>query len=209
MTVFYSQIQSLPDLQIITGTFSSHGGHMESDLKVLKDLSNVVYKIPNKSNSFLNFKCLDNKYLFYIKIDNNLAFSIITDTTNSQEAALRYFANIQAIFSKVYNPTKKNYSSFNETLRRSTNEFNKDSSFLEVGVDLEKTKGIYADSLNQLIKRGENLNTINLLAEQLKSASEELKKNSHKMYLDNMMSQYFMYAAIFIVFFILLYFLLR
>lgn len=209
MTVFYSQIQSLPDLQILTGTFSAHGSSLEADTQLLKELRSVIEKIPNKSDNFFSFKCPDNRYLFYIKIDRSLLYSIITDTTSSQQAALKYFANVQAIFSHTYTAMKKNYSSFNETLRKSTNKFNQDSNFQEVGVDLEKTRGMYADSLNQLIKRGENLNTINLLAEQLRSASNELKKGSHKMYLDSMISQYAIYIGVFVIFFIILYFILR
>lgn len=210
MVVFYSQIQSLPDLRILTGTFSAHGSSLEANTQILKELKTVIEKIPEKSDNFFSFTCPGDLYLFYIKIENSrVIYSIIADTTTSQQAALKYFANISSLFTKTYTSGKKNYSPFNEVLRKSTNKFNQDSNFIELGADLEKTRGMYADSLNQLIKRGENLNTINLLAEQLRSASSELKKSSHKMYIDNMVSQYSIYAAIFVILFIILYFLLR
>eukprot|EP00866_Antonospora_locustae_P001362 jgi/Antlo1/1362/521 len=207
MTVFYSQIQLLPELQILTGSFSAHGGLVETNSQILKDLRNVIEKIPNKSDNFFSFSCPDNRYLFYIKIDSKLLYSIVTDTTTSQQSALKYFANIQAIFQKEYTPGKKNYSSFNEKLRNSTNSFNKDSSFLEAGVELEKTQGMLANSLNHIIKRGEDLQALNVLAEQLRSASSELKKSSHRM-LDSTISNYAIYAGVFFTLFLLVYFIL-
>ncbi|KCZ81022.1 hypothetical protein H312_01569 [Anncaliia algerae PRA339] len=209
MTILYCQIQNKNDLQILTGAISTHGASLNNNNSIFKELQSVISKIPNKTDNFYNFKCSEGKYLFYIKIDNTLIYSCITDTTNTQSTTLNYFANIEAIFKKVYSFDKKNYSFFNDSIKESTNKFNKDSKFIEVGADLEKTRGMYADSLNLLLQRGENLKTINLLAEKLKFASEELKRNSRNMYLDTFVSKYKIYAVVVVILFILFYFLMK
>lgn len=209
MTILYSQIQNIPNLQILTGTFSTHGQYLETQELILRDLQDVIQKIPSKNDNFLVFKCSDIKFLFYIKIEKGLLYSSVTDATTSEEIVLKYFANIQAIFTRIYTPLKSNYSVFNNDLKESTNKFNKDSNFLEIGANLEKTRGIYADSLNLLLQRGENLKTINLLAEQLKYASEELKKRSNQMYLDTIVSKYGPYAIVLMILFIIFYFIFK
>lgn len=208
MTILYTQIQNIPDLQILTGTFSHHGQTLETQSTILKDLQEVIRKTPLKTDGFLMFKCTDNKFLFFIKIEKALLYSCITDTTTSEETVLKYFANIQVIFTKIYSPLKDNYSSFNNSLKESTNKFNRDANFIEIGANLEKTKGICADSLNLLLQRGENLKTINLLAEQLKFASDELKKRSNQMYLDTLVSKYGFYVVVLVVLFLFLYFII-
>ena len=207
MTILYSQIQSLPDLKILTGTFSIHGQYIEDSNLILKELQEVIKKTPSKTDEFFNYKCNDNKSLFFIKIEKSLIYSCLTDTTTSEEVAIKYFTNISTIFTKIYTPLKSNYSGFNNELKESTNKFNKDSNYIEIGVNLEKTKEYCVLSLNQVMKRGENIEKMTVLADKLKFASDELKKRSSQMYLDTLVSQYGLYLVIVLVLFILFYFL--
>ncbi|RVD92467.1 synaptobrevin VAMP [Tubulinosema ratisbonensis] len=209
MTILYSQIQLKNDLYILTGSVSQHGTSLQNNQSIFRELQSVITQIPNKSPNFYRFKCSESQYLFYIKIENSFIYSAITDVTNTQSTILNFFANIEAIFKKVYTPGKKNFSFFNDSIKESTDKFNKDSKYLEMGADLEKTKGMYADSLNLLLQRGENLKTINLLAEKLKFASEELKKNSRQMYLDTFVSKYKFIIGIVVLLFLFFYFLMK
>lgn len=209
MTVLYSQIQNKNDLFILTGSVSKHGTSLQNNQSIFKELQTVISKIPNKSPNFYSFKCTEGQYLFYIKIENSFIYSAITDVSNTQSTILIYFANLEAIFKRVYVPKQKVYASFNDSIKESTDKFNKDSKFIEMGADLEKTKGMYADSLNLLLQRGENLKTINLLAEKLRFASEELKKNSRQMYLDTFVSKYKIYFVMVVLLFIFFYFLMK
>lgn len=209
MTIFYSQILSNANLEILTGAFSTHAGNLESNFEVLRELRSVIEKIPLKGDDFFVFKSECIKFLFYIKTTRSVTYSIIADITCSEQTALKYFANIEALFTKQFNPTKKNYTSFNETIKASTNNFNQDIGFMEIGADLEKTKGIYCNSLNALLKRGETLKNINDLAEVLNNASENLKTKWRKAYVDSYTQQYYLYAVLLVIIFLFMYFLLR
>ncbi|KAF7683635.1 Protein transport protein SEC22 [Astathelohania contejeani] len=206
MTILYTQIIKLPEIQLLACAYSKHGSIIEPDKKILKELRNLIIDIPDKSSSTpYSYNCTDKTHKIFINIKNDLLYATITDLNSSSSTIQRYVEEVSSNFETVYKGEGINYIAFEKVLKQLSERFNNKSDLMEVDEELKKTRGTCVESLNSILKRGEKIDKLAELADKLDKASKELKRNTRDMYFENVMSQYFTYAIVVLVLFIILY----
>lgn len=205
MAIYFTQILNKETKRILTGTFSLAGLPLKSNQeKVLVDLKQTIPSIPLDKKIF----CLhsqDKVYLFFYKITNNTLIASICDNRTTDRLISKYFDEIEKAFvPKDYNAVQYD---FDDKLKTITDNFNKKSKMLLGVEELETTHTQLVENLDKVIKRGENINNLQDLAEKVNFQTREMSKKVQRMKLNAQYERYKIHAiiAIVILLFIFIY----
>lgn len=204
MAIYYTQILSKNSKKILTASFSLAGVPLKPEKTLLFELKTAVSELPNIQKVYsLN---TSNKNLkFYFIISDKLLVSVIADTRTTDRIIQKYFDEVLNEYNKKYNNEDTHYD-FDDSLKVIMDGFNKKYNIL-IGVEeLENTHSTLVENLDSLIKRKENINNLDLLAQRVNMETREISKKVSNMKFNTKLDQYKVYGVLLMIIILFVYF---
>lgn len=188
MTLFYTQILS-PKKEIKISVFSKHGKHLNSDKKLLIDIKRCIQTLDNQK--FYQYET--GSYIIYIKIQHDILVVVADHSTSI----------------KTVNVFMDHLTNDEFEIKKLMDKFNSENMDKEIQNEILRTKNICAQSLNQILNRGEKLKQLDEIANQLEMQVQRFQRESKKLIGDSVVAKYFSISVIVIIIFVIFYFFFR
>lgn len=222
MAVLYTQFLNATTKKILTGSHSSQGIFLQEDYAILTELKHIVTKVLSEdninifqTNKIYSKVSENNRFVFYIHISNEfnqqLCITCITDTKSTNKTILIYLDQLTKSIHEnniiIQNPNIACYQN-DEKIKQIADEFNKSEHIINTNEILQTTQNNLVENLDNLIYRGENINNLKHMAENLKFESEFISKKINEIKNREKFDKYKNYIIIFIICLVIFYFFL-
>lgn len=206
MAIYYTQILNKESKKILTGSFSLAGEPLKPNKSILVDLKQNISSLP-PSQKIFRLHSQDKAYLYFYKIINGLLISSIGDNRTTDKLISKYFEEVEKSY--TYTDNNTTHYDFDDKLKAITDNFNKKYKMLLGVEELENTHTSLVENLDKVIKRGENINNLQDLAEKVNFQTREMSRKVNRMKLNARFEAYKIYAAIVAAIFILVFIFLK
>lgn len=207
MAVYYSQILNKQYKKILTATFSLAGNPLIQEKSILVELKNVVSELPNNEKIY-SFHSSNKLINFYFIVTDKFIVSAIADARTTDKIIQKYFDEVIKEYERKYGPNKLNtpHYDFDDTLKQIIDAFNKKYNILVSVEELENTHTTLVENLDSLIKRRENINSLDMLAQRVSMETKQISKKVSDIKFNAQMEQYKIYGGLLVIFLLFIYF---
>lgn len=205
MAIYYTQILNKETKKILTGSFSLAGSPLKGNKDLLLEIKDCISKIPTEEQKTFSLHSSNRNIIFYFQISKNTLLASISDSRTSNKIISKYFDEISKPYFKSYSDHSAIHYEFDKSIKNITDAFNKKYNVLVSVEELENTHGALVENLDTLIKRGENIDNLSKLSDQISMEAREMSKKVTRMKINARIEQYKIYAVIAMVILIILY----
>ncbi|KAL6121593.1 hypothetical protein NUSPORA_01459 [Nucleospora cyclopteri] len=226
MAVLYTQIVNPKSRKLLTGSYAMQGRVIEEDYDILTEQKQLIAKALSADNSCIlesekiySKPSESSRFLFFLKrveipcnnaeeTDRFCLLAIITDSRSTNKTISVYTERIQEqIFNNYikFDNTKDSCYGNDVKIESISNEFNKEERMINANSALQSAHTNLVENLDNLIHRGENINNLKSMAENLRFESEFMSKKVRDMKMKEQIEMYKTYAIIVVVILLLLY----
>lgn len=199
MAILYLQV--LKNNQIEMNIYSRLGRKIltdESILYELKDTINMLPKEDKKENLIYRNKSAQNdNFIFYFVPLEKRIFSLISDTIVNNEKDI--VGIIKVIDRKIESREEE------REIIKIIDNYNYNNNNEEITKEITHARDVCARSLNLILNRGENIDRLGILSEELGQKVKKFQRESKKMLIGSKMADIFLYVGI-VVFVFFIYF---
>lgn len=179
-----------------------------------KDIcKNIIKNINQHSPSRCSIDTRNSYYFHYIIDNNNIIYITLTDKSYPKKLAFQYLYDIEQSFNKQYTIDDINrfsrpyaciqYESTLMKLRRQYIDPNTSTNVNKLNNELHEIHNIMSQNINNILQRGEKLDSLNDRSNVLLNESKKFKKLSRNVYLQQLYKSYMpavVFAILIIVF---------
>ncbi|ORD94055.1 SEC22 [Enterospora canceri] len=220
MAVLYTQLLNINNKKILTGSFSTQGVFLQEDYDILTEMKHLIAKALHpdnlsvlQSNKTYSKESESGRFTFYIgtidAFEHNLCVAVITDTKSTSKTLTAYIGKLnESVQSKLIQIQSINVSCYqnDEKIQAISDEHNKNVRMINTNEVLESTHSSLVENLDNLIYRGQNINNLKSMAENLRFESEFMSKKVREMKNKEKYEKYKTYGIIAFIMLILIYF---
>ncbi|ELA47424.1 hypothetical protein VCUG_01075 [Vavraia culicis subsp. floridensis] len=199
MAILYLQLCDKKNRSILTNIYSRLGKKAIENDSVYNELRKIITAMPEDKQLF-KYDSSNNQYVFFLQLSTLYVYASIVDDVTAPK-------DITAFYNMLTKDLEENgrETGFEKRVAELMNTFNSERSNDEIQKEVLKARDVCAKSLNTLVNRGEELDKLNVLADELSTKVSKFQSESRRMFMENRLRQYFVYVLIVVIIFIIYY----
>lgn len=203
MAVLYLQLCDKKNRNVLKNAYSRLGKKIIENDNVYAELRKTIVSMPDNAQLF-KYDASYGNFVFFLQFMPAYIFAAIVDDITAPK-------DITAFFNMLMNDINENGidANFEKRAGELMNNFNSERSNDEIQKEVLKARDVCAQSLNTILNRGEKLDRLNLLADELNNKVSRFHTESRRVFMDSKFGQYFVYVLMVLIVFIIYYFIFK